>query len=420
MKFAASMLSRVPLIVLLNIGSLVACSSDEGGGSPDGDEGISGSPRSDGGTGGPSPDGAGGTGNGNSGPDGGAHSEGGSDGGVSMPVRPPVPVVASISGFAAVGGAASLTDLACNTAGCFEAQVGPASSGVLLLPHAAASPSTMPDGPFLVGLTTVGTTVYGVAFDYVSQAESYASVYKLPYGAAGWIRVGTKDPLLAWPPSSLETDGVRIYRPARNGLAAIGVGAGPGDAWSPVGTGFPGSAMHCRIDSKGNIYALSDQTMKEVFKLPVGHSAWAQLPMGAAMPQDEYDRASGRRISIAPNDDVWMVGANFVSKLPAGSSVWKRIFTGPSPADTTEHAVSEVIVDGSDRAYFTFGANPAKLYKVEPGASSPVDTGISVPPAPTLISGHVGASLGIDANGKLLVAMRGGSIYASGLYRSTP
>lgn len=119
----------------------------------------------------------------------------------------------------------------------------------------------------------------------------------------------TKDPLFAWPPSSLETDGARLYRPAQNGLVAIGVGAGPGDAWSAVGTGFPGSTMHCRIDSKGNIYALGDRTMKEAFKPPVGQSAWAQLPMGAAMPQDEYGRV-------------------------------------------------------------TFGAEPAKLYKVEPGSSS--------------------------------------------------
>jgi hypothetical protein len=326
--------------------------------------------------------------------------------------------VGAVSGFGKVGGAIWIYDIACNSLGCYESTSGSGgatSSGVELLAHGTGSPTALPDGKRLASVVTVGTTVYGEAYEGTS-GSYLASVYKLLLGTTTWIRVGTPQPLSGMQLQSLETDGLRLFRSATSGLSAIPVGAGPDDPWSPVGAGFQGRAYHERVDSAGNLYAMgSAPTM--AYKLPVGQSAWVALPLGAsAMAQDSYSRFGGRRLTLAPNDDLWMVGANFVTKLPAGSTTWQRIFTGPSPFNVSEDNVSEIIVDGSNTAYFTFGQTTPELYKVAPGASTATDTGVAIPSAaPT----RPCTTLGIDANGKLLVTAFGG-FAVSGLFRSTP
>jgi hypothetical protein len=129
-------------------------------------------------------------------------------------------------------------------------------------------------------------------------------------------------------------------------------------------------------------------------------------------------------LQLAPNGDLWVPGAQFVARLPAGSTVWQTI-----PMSASLGQAGNVVVDGSNTAYFTMGkgggmpyegaannAIPTYVYKIAPGSSTAVKINAIV----SMTRQCNGIT--IDAMGRLVIGCSYG--YADGtpqgIYRSTP
>jgi hypothetical protein len=413
--------SITPLFFLL-AGVAVACGSENA--TAPGVDGPNGPPERDDAM--PSErDAGGGTGDGNvAALDSSVTADGQADSG---PKKPDGPVVGAVSGFSLVVPSVAVYDIACNAMGCYLAFDGAgtvpsyAASRALFLQHGAATAVPLPAGPRLVSVTTVGSAVYGQEYR-ISGYNSFDTVFALTPGAAAWTQVGRERSAIVEPVfASLANDGAQLFIGTRHGIDQAAVAASASDPWTPTGTGLDDGSITSeqRVDSAGNLYARKSNGNGDVVKLAAGTGTWVKVPFGSAEQAGDHPWGSSTQklanhdLTIAPNDDVWYTGSNFILRLPAGTSTWTRI-TLPAGVDVITNPLSETVADGNNDLYFMLGKPPV-LHKVAAGTSTATSLGVSAATTDGC------SALVIDGNGKLLLACWvKDSGTPTGLFRSTP
>lgn len=388
------------MVTLLVAGTagLVAC-SDEAAADADG-EPPPGDTRADGATGGGDPRNDGGTtssdGGGAAVDSGGGQSDAGGEGGSSVIAAP---TVGTITGFQALAPAVNVTSILCTSAECYFTYFGnipgvSSDSGAAKVVNGTSTVTSMPEdlaagGWRLHSLARMGGTLFASGARSVAGADWAAAAFKLAGNA--WVQVGLQLPMRNVFADALTTDGVRLCQTSRFGASCIAPTAGPGDAWSALGTGLAAEALNPKTDAAGTVYI--EQQSDEIWRLPVGTTAWTK------------EIAPGNEVQLAPNKDVWVHNGTALSRRAAASATWTAISI---PGNASP--VSAVLIDGSNTAYVTAGI-PQKLYRVPSGAAAAVDTGVQV-------SADVCRRLAVDATGRLLASCTAAG--ARGLSRSTP
>ena len=329
----------------------------------------------------------------------------GADG--ALPAPPLPPIVGPVSGFGKVL-TQTVEDLACSSAHCW----GAASQVVVDLPTGATTASPMPTFPWgttvgtfgIWNLATFGTQLYVLAEHNPPGDFTDFTTEMVVLGAGTWTRIGAARHTVPLRRGTMATDGKAVYvgvsAVAGGGVASIAVNAGPNDAWTSHTVGQTETGLYPVIDRQGTLWAVFNGS--QTYRIPAGETAW--VPVGSAWTSGA---GYGRRLSLAPNGDLWFSGISFVGKLAAGATAWSAIGL-PATGDT-----SAVVIDGSNTAYFTLGS-PQKLMKVAPGATTATDTGVVLTGTPPC------GPAAIDGAGKLLFSCVIGAGSDFGVFRSTP
>lgn len=330
------------------------------------------------------------------------------DAGVDAAAAPAVATVGAVTGFARVVDDSGLLEVACAKTECYATGV---TYKFWRIPNdASASQVNVP------WLTRYGGTILPVGDDVFlaprdADAPPVQAFGVMKRAGASFVAVGEEP--FAGGIRALASDGARLLKIGPMSVKSIPVGAGPSDAWAAVGSSLPLQPTSVQGDASGNVFALAGN---RVYRLGPGQSVWTEIDVPWASPSELARSIPSQkaRLRMAANGDLWISGASFVAKRASATGSWSKL-----PVDPALGEPGDVVVDGSNVAYFTIGFGPTKptsFYKLAPGMTAAQKIGS------VLSTDQYCANAAIDGKGRLLAACSDYSTNkgAHGLYRSTP